>query len=112
MFFEFVQWLAARSKVKVLLIIDKLKTHKSKRIKEWVGENKGKIALNYLPLYRPDLEPDEQVNADAKHGVGARTPKQTKEDLGMAREEQMKMVNKALRRIMKYFEDAAISYAA
>jgi transposase len=45
MFFEFVKRPVARSKVKVLLIIDKLRTHKSKRIKEWVGGNKGKIAL-------------------------------------------------------------------
>ncbi|MDR2477263.1 MAG: transposase [Treponema sp.] len=95
MFFEFVQRPAARSKVKVLLIIDHLRTHKSKRIKDWVRGNKGKIALNYLPAYSPDLEPDEQVNADVKHGVGARTPKQTKADIGVATEEQMKMANKA-----------------
>jgi hypothetical protein len=59
MFFEFVKRPAAKSKVKVLLIIDNLRTHKSKRIKEWVGENKGKIAVYSLSAYRPDLEPDE-----------------------------------------------------
>jgi hypothetical protein len=112
MFFEFVQRLAAKSTVKVFLIIDMLWTHKSKRIKEWVRGNKGKIALYYLPAYSPDVKPDEQVNADEKYGVGARTPKKTKEDLGVATEEQMKMVNKAPQRIIKYFEDAAISHAA
>jgi transposase len=112
MFFEFVKRLVKKSRVKVFLIIDNLRTHKSKRLKERVRENKEKTALYYLPAYSPDLNPDEHVNADVKHGAGARTPKKTKKDLRAAAEEHMKMLNKTPQRIMKYFEDAAISYAA
>ena len=67
-----------------------------------------KIALHYLPAYSPE----EHVNADVKKGVGEQSPKKTKESVGMAAEEQMKMLHQTAQRIMKYFEDAAISYAA
>jgi transposase len=75
-------------------------------------ENKEKIELHYLPSYSPDFNPDEHLNADVKHGVGEKSPKKTKEGLRMATEEHMKMLNKTPRRIMKYFEDVASSYAA
>jgi transposase len=107
-----VKRLVAKNKVKVFLIIDNPWTHKSKRLKERVRENRGKIALYYLSAYSRDLNPDEHVNADVKHGVGEKSPKKTKEDLRVAAEEHMKMLNKAPQRVMKYFEDAAISYAA
>ena len=112
MFFEFVKRLVQKSKVKVFLIIDNLRTHKSKKLKEWVHANKEKIELHYLPAYSPDLNPDEHLNADVKNGVGAKSPKKTKEGLRMAAEEHMKMLHKTPQRIMKYFEDEAISYAA
>jgi hypothetical protein len=70
------------------------------------------MALHYLPSYSPDLNPDEHLNADGKHEVGEKSPKKSKEGLRMATEEHMKMLNKTPQRIMKYFEDAAISYAA
>ena len=71
-----------------------------------------KIASQYLPAYSPGLNPEEHVNADVKKGVGEQSPKKTKESVGMAAEEQMKMLHQTAQRIMKYFEDAAISYAA
>ena len=112
LFFEFVKRLVKKSMVKVFLIIDNLRTHTSKKLKEWVHENKENIELHYLPSYSPDLNPDEHLNTDVKNGVGEESPKKTKESLGMAAEEHMKILNKTPQRIMKYFEDAAISYAA
>ncbi|MDR2479635.1 MAG: hypothetical protein LBD48_10025 [Treponema sp.] len=58
------------------------------------------------------MNPDEHLNADVKQGVGERSPKKSKEGLRIATEEHMKMLNKTPQRIMKYFGDAAISYAA
>ena len=68
--------------------------------------------MHYLPSYSPDLKPAEHLNADVKNSVGEKSPQKTKRGLHMATEEHMKMLNKTLQRIMKYFEDTAISYAA
>jgi hypothetical protein len=55
---------------------------------------------------------DEHVNADVKYGVGSKTPKRTKERLREAVEEHMEMLQNTPKRIVRYFRDPAISYAA
>jgi transposase len=111
-FKEFVERLVRGKKRKVFLILDNAKTHHSKLLREWVEENKKRIAVFYLPPYSPDLNPDEHVNADVKYGVGSRTPKRTKEGLREATEDHMNMLRKTPKRIKRYFLDPAIAYAA
>ena len=50
-------------------------THTSKKLKEWVHENKEQIVLHYLSSYSPYVNPDEHVNDDVKNGVGEQFPK-------------------------------------
>jgi transposase len=52
---------------KVYLILDKLRVHHSKPVKEWLAVNKHAIEVFYLPSYSPELNPDEMANADLKH---------------------------------------------
>jgi transposase len=111
-FKEFVERLVHGKKRKVFLIMDNAKTHHSKLLSDWAQENKKKVALFYLPAYSPDLNPDEHVNADVKHGVGSKTPKRTKEGLRAATEEHMNMLCRTPKRIQRYFLDPAIAYAA
>jgi transposase len=111
-FKEFAERLVRGKKRKVFLVLDNAKTHRSKILKEWVGENKKRVSLFYLPPYSPDLNPDEHVNADVKYGVGSKTPKRTKEGLRAATEEHMNMLRKKPKRIKRYFLDPAIAYAA
>ena len=51
---------------KVFLIVDNLSTHKSKKVLEFIDNNKKKIQLFYLRTYSPDLNPDELLNNDLK----------------------------------------------
>ncbi|MCO5247583.1 MAG: IS630 family transposase [Chitinophagales bacterium] len=65
-FIEFMQQLIKSSSRKVYLILDNLRVHHSKIVKEWIDENKDTIELFYLPSYSPERNPDEYLNCDLK----------------------------------------------
>ena len=46
---------------KMIVIEDNARPHIAKEVKDFVRENKNKIAVYYLPTYSPDLKPDEKV---------------------------------------------------
>jgi transposase len=111
-FLEFVKQLVKNKKNKIFLIVDNARTHHSGIIKGWIEKNRKRIEIFYLPPYSPDLNPDEHVNADVKQGVGSKQPKRTKAELEKATREHMLMLKKTPRRIVSYFGDTAIMYAA
>jgi transposase len=111
-FLEFVKQLVKHKRKKVFLIVDNAKTHHSLILKEWLLKNKKKIELYYLPPYSPDLNPDEHVNSDVKYGVGSRAPKESKKSMITAAEEHMLLLLHSPQRIIKYFKDPFINYAA
>jgi transposase len=112
LFLEFVKRLVKKSAHKVYLIVDNLRTHRSKILQAYLKENKDKIELYYLPAYSPDLNPDEHLNSDIKYGAGSKSPKKTKYELSKAAETHMRLLNRTPERIVKYFDDPAIQYAA
>jgi transposase len=109
---EFAKRLVRYRKRKVYLILDNAPTHHGIILKEWLKKNKDKIQVFYLPSYSPDLNPDEHVNSDVKYGVGSKHPKRAKEELRVTTEEHLMMLKKNPERIIRYFLDPAISYAA
>lgn len=46
---------------KVIVIVDNSKPHIAQMVNNFVGENKTKLAVYYLPTYSPELNPDEEV---------------------------------------------------
>ena len=66
---------------KVFLILDNLRTHHSKPVKEWLEEHKEEIEVFFLPSYSPELNPDEYLNRDLKLNVHKGKPARTKSAL-------------------------------
>lgn len=110
-FKDFLERLVRSAKRKVYLILDNLRVHHSKPVQKWLEEHKKDIRVFYLPPYSPDLNPDEHLNSDLKYGIGSKAPIKTKATLRAAGEEHMAMLEKNPDRIIKYFDDPAISYA-
>jgi len=52
---------------KIIVIEDNAKPHIAGEVKDFVRDNKNKIAVYYLPTYSPDLNPDEKVWKYLKH---------------------------------------------
>jgi transposase len=109
---EFLQALIKDASKKVFLILDNLRVHHSKLVKAWVAERKEQIELFYLPSYSPQLNPEERLNADLKQEMGKRVPVRTKAKLREAANEHMLMLEKTPERVIGYFQDRRVRYAA
>ena len=111
-FIEFLKALITDAGKKVFLILDNLRVHHSRLVKAWVAEHSEKIELFYLPSYSPQLNPEERLNADLKQEMGKRVPVRTKAQLRAAASEHMAMLEQNPERVIGYFQDSRVRYAA
>lgn len=109
---EFLAALIKDAGKKVFLILDNLRVHHSKLVKAWVAERQDQIELFYLPSYSPQLNPEERLNADLKQEMGKRVPVRTKAKLREAANDHMAMLEQNPERVMSYFQDRHVRYAA
>ena len=109
---EFLQALIKDAGKKVFLIPDNLRVHHSKIVKAWVAEHIDQIELFYLPSYSPQLNPEERLNADLKQEMGRRVPVRTKATLRQAATDHMTMLEQSPERVIAYFQDSRVRYAA
>ena len=109
---EFLQALIKDAGRKVFLILDNLRVHHSKLVKAWVAEHRDEIELFYLPSYSPQLNPEERLNVDLKQHTGKRVPVRTKAKLHEAANEHMAMLEQTPERVIGYFQDRRVRYAA
>jgi transposase len=109
---EFLAALIKDASKKVFLILDNLRVHHSKLVKAWVAERPDQIELFYLPSYSPQLNPEERLNADLKQEMGKRVPVRTKAKLREAANDHMAMLEQNPERVMSYFQDRHVRYAA
>lgn len=109
---EFLAALIKDADKKVFLILDNLRVHHSKPVKAWLSEHKEQIEVFYLPSYSPELNPDERLNADLKHALGSRIQARTKDKLKQVTKAHMEMLENNPERVISYFNDPKIKYAA
>ncbi|RRD62697.1 transposase, partial [Tannerella forsythia] len=109
---EFLKQLIQSSRRKIYLILDNLKVHHSKVVKEWVEKNEGKIALFFLPSYSPEMNPDEYLNCDLKQGLSAKKSPKNKDILQNNVKQHMELLTNIPERVKKYFKHKSIEYAA
>ena len=67
----FMESLIKDAKRKVILILDNLRAHHSKKTQAWLESNNEKIKVYYLPPYSPERNPDEYLNHDLKQSLGS-----------------------------------------
>jgi transposase len=109
---EFLASLIKDAGRKIFLILDNLRVHHSRLVKAWVSERRDHIELFYLPSYSPQLNPEERLNADLKQVMGKRVPVRTKAKLREAVNEHMAMLDQSPERVIGYFQDRRVRYAA
>ncbi len=97
---------------KVFLVMDNLKVHHCKPVKEWLEKNKDRIEVFYLPSYSPELNPEERLNADLKLAITTSVPRRTKDGLLKETAEHMSKVKSSPERVKSYFKDKHVAYAA
>jgi transposase len=97
---------------KVFLILDNLKVHHARIVKQWLAEHVDQIEVFYLPSYSPELNPDECLNADLKAAVTSKAPARSKAQLKKVTISHMRKLQKSPARVQKYFQHKPVRYAA
>jgi len=97
---------------KIFLILDNLRVHHSKIVKQWLEDHKEQIEVFYLPSYSPDLNPDEYLNGNLKTAVHSGEPIRDHKDLGSKTRSFMKTLVKRPAHIRNYFKHPKVAYAA
>jgi len=109
---DFMKRLIKGANRKVFLILDNLRVHHAKVVKEWLQDNSERIEVFYLPAYSPELNPDVYLNCDLKQGVHSGKPARSKDRLKKKVSSHMRMLKKKPARVRKYFKHPRIQYAA
>lgn len=109
---EFMTQLIKNKEQKIFLILDNLRVHHSKIVKQWEEENKGKIELFYLPSYSPEKNPDEYLNCDLKYALSEKPSPKNEKQLTDNVQNHMNMLAQNSSRVKKYFKHHEIKYAA
>ena len=58
---DFLRRLQRQIPGKLLIIWDGLRQHRSRMVKDFIAEQEGRIHLEYLPAYAPELNPTEYI---------------------------------------------------
>lgn len=111
-FIEFLKQLTKSKEQKIFLILDNLRVHHSKIVKQWIEEHKSSIELFFLPSYSPEKNPDEYLNCDLKYGLSEKPAPKTEKQLRENVENHMVMLKNNNQRVKKYFKHKEIKYAA
>lgn len=112
MFIKFIKQLIKGADKKIFLILDNMRVHHARVVKEWLKDYTEKIELFFLPAYSPELNPDEYLNCDLKAGVHSKSPARNLEGLKKKVRSHMQKLQKSPGRVKKYFNHPKISYAA
>lgn len=109
---QFLEQLIKESSKKIFLILDNLRVHHSKVVREWVEKHIEQIELFFLPSYSPEKNPDEYLNCDLKYGLSDKPAPKTQEHLIHQVSSHMQMLKDNHERVKKYFKHKDIEYAA
>lgn len=109
-FIKFLGKLVRSSPKKVHLIVDNLRVHHAKIVKEWVAKRPNQIELHYLPSYSPDLNPDEYLNCDLKTELAKRPERRIKGQFTKTVRSTMKKLQRLPKRVASYFNAKPLAY--
>ena len=108
---RFLQRLIREARRKIFLVLDRLRVHRARLVRDRLAEHSSEIEVHYLPSYSPDLNPDEGVNADLKQAVPRKAPARSKPQLKRAAISHMRSLSRRPHRIRSIFRHPQFRYA-
>lgn len=111
-FINFLKRMIRYSTKKIYFVTDGHPAHKTKKLNEWLEQNKNRIEVFFLPPYSPELNPQEYVNQDVKTNVIGKKRPINKEQMKNNVNEFMHNRKKDKRQVQKYFHEKHVRYAA
>jgi transposase len=111
-FIEFMGGLIEDAQRKVFLIVDNLRVHHAKIVKEWLEGKTEDIEVFYLPSYSPEANPDEMLNRDLKTALRTHHVLRTADGLIDLAMKFMVQLQAMPGRVINYFKNRTVAYAA
>lgn len=110
-FVRFLKRLIKNQPRKIFLIVDNLRVHHSKVLREWLEKNIKRIELFFLPAYAPERNLDEYLNRDLKLSLSNKALVRSEDPLKKQLISHMRMIQKLPERVRSYFKDSNVQYA-
>lgn len=111
-FIEFLTGLIKDAKKMVFLVLDNLRVHHSRKVRQWLDGREALIELFFLPSYSPELNPDEYLNCDLKARLSAGEPVRNTKHLKGKVISHLRSIPRQPEQIRSYFRHQKIRYAA
>ncbi len=92
------------------LVLAGLPAHKKKAVKDYVAAAEGRLTLQFLPGYAPDLNPDELVWSHAQRTGNARRPLQKGEQLESGMTAQLAEIGNNPKLVRSFFNHPSVTY--
>ena len=110
LFIDFMERLIKEADRKVLFIVDNLKVHHGKIVKEWLDTHKDAIELFYTSPYSPEINPDEYLNHCLKQNIHSGIIPHTKEQIRNKTEKFMQGLQEEKERVSCFFKHKKLKY--
>ena len=105
---EFLSALKRQIRRKLLIVWDGVGAHKSRRVREWLEQQHGQIAIAFLPPYAPELNPVEAIWAYLKkHEIANLCPARLAEVSDFARR-RLKSMQRRPKLIRAFWQQAEL----
>jgi transposase len=111
-FVLFLQNFMKGRKRKVILIVDGHPSHTAKSVQRYVASTDGRLELERLPSYSPDLNPDEFVWSHMKSNGVSKKPLKQNEALRDRVEEDLLKIKGDRALVRSFFQAESVVYAA
>jgi transposase len=106
---EFLAALKRQIRRKLLIVWDGVGAHKSRRVREWLEQQNGRIAITFLPPYAPELNPVEAIWAYLKkHEIANLCPTHLAEVSDFARR-RLKSMQRRPKLIRAFWQQAELA---
>lgn len=108
----FLEQMVKHSKQKLFFITDNHPSHKTKKLDQWLEQNRQRIEVFFIPPYSPELNAQEYVNQDLKTNIVGKKLAINKEQLKKNITDFMEKRKADKPQVKKYFHHKHVRYAA
>ena len=108
---QFLQRLVKGATRKIFLIIDNMRVHHAKLVREWLEKHKGEMELFFLPPYSPQHNPDEYLNGNLKRELAKKGYSKDADELKSKARGTMKKLQRNTEHIKRFFHADKVRYA-
>lgn len=111
-FIDCLKDLTKNRKKPIFIVMDGHPVHKSKKVREFVQAQQGRLSIFLLPPYAPDLNPDELVWNHIRQTGTARTPLKKGESLWERTLIDLELIAQDTSLVKSFFRKPGVSFAA